>query len=330
MASLSLIREMRGEKSMNLPFLKKSGTAKFVDHHVVKANEIIIPWDGGVKKGFGLIGVPFSKSSISHSGAAMAPQTIRNAFSAFSTYAIEEDIDVKDCILHDFGDILMHVTDIVESQKRIEETIFDIVTMQTELIPIILGGDHSTSASSIKAFMKAKGKVGVIQFDAHHDLRNLQDGGPSNGTPFRTLIESGAIEGKHLVQIGIRNFANSRDYRDYAEENSVTIYTMKDVREKLILPILKESIEKLEREKVDIIYISLDMDVLDQAFAPGCPAIGPGGMDSQTLLEGIEFLAKHPLVQGLDIVEIDPTLDVRDMTSRVAAYVILQFLKGKE
>src|SRR5699024_7736432 len=83
-------------------------------------------------------------------------------------------------------------------------------------------------------------------------------------------------------------------------------------------------------EKVDYIYVSLDMDVLDQAFAPGCPAIGPGGMDSQSLLDGISLLAEHDKVNALDIVEIDPTIDFRNMTSRVAAFTMLQFMKSKK
>ena len=74
------------------------------------------------------------------------------------------------------------------------------------MIPIVLGGDHSISFPSITGFANSKGKVGIIQFDAHHDLRNLDDGGPSNGTPFRSLLENGVITGKQLVQIGIRNF----------------------------------------------------------------------------------------------------------------------------
>ena len=105
---------------------------------------------------------------------------------------------------------------------------------------------------------------------------------------------------------------------------------MKDVREREIKDIITESIEVLRNQGVTSIYISLDMDVLDQAFAPGCPAIGHGGMDSTTLLDAIEFLGKESLVQGMDIVEIDPTLDFRDMTSRVAAQVIMSFLLARE
>ncbi|TKI89763.1 formimidoylglutamase, partial [Bacillus cereus] len=87
----------------------------------------------------------------------------------------------------------------------------------------------------------SKGKVGIIQFDAHHDLRNLDDGGPSNGTPFRSLLENDVIAGKQLVQIGIRNFSNARAYHEYAIEHGVTVYTMKDVREREIKDIITES-----------------------------------------------------------------------------------------
>jgi len=105
---------------------------------------------------------------------------------------------------------------------------------------------------------------------------------------------------------------------------------MKDVREKDIKELLLESINLLKEQGVTAIYISLDMDVLDQAFAPGCPAIGPGGMDSPTLLDAMTYLGEEPLVVGMDIVELDPTLDFRDMTSRVAAQVIMYFLLAKE
>ncbi|HET7578305.1 MAG TPA: formimidoylglutamase [Bacillales bacterium] len=304
-----------------------AGKAGFRDSEVTKAHELIVPWNGEKIDGFGILGSPLSKPSISHSGAAEAPGAIRKALSSYTTYAIEEEVDLKDLRLHDFGDVNMHVTDLAESQQRIEDTFREVFSASPNMIPIIFGGDHSTSCPSIKAFQATKGTVGVIQFDAHHDLRNLEDGGPSNGTPFRGLLEAGALKGENLVQIGIRNFSNSWEYHDYGKEHGVTIYTMKDVRERNITDILKESVANL-KDKVDVLYVSVDMDVLDQAYAPGCPAIGPDGMDSRTLLEGVAFLGGETMVKGIDIVEIDPTIDFRNMTSRVAAHVVLNFLKG--
>lgn len=312
-----------------LPHLYPAGKAVFKDSEVTKAHELIVPWNGEKVDGFGILGAPLSKPSISHSGAAEAPGTIRKALSSYTTYAIGDEVDLKDIRLTDFGDVRMHVTDLIESQQRIEDTFREVFAAHPNMTPIIFGGDHSTSCPSIKAFAETRGTVGVIQFDAHHDLRNLEDGGPSNGTPFRGLIEAGTLKGEHLVQIGIRDFSNSREYHDYGKKHGVTIYTMEDVRERTIIDILKESVAYL-KDKVDVLYVSVDMDVLDQAFAPGCPAIGPGGMDSRTLLEAIEFLGGQPFVRGMDIVEIDPTIDFRNMTSRVAAHVVLNFLKGKK
>ena len=137
------------------------------------------------------------------------------------------------------------------------------------------------------------------------------------------------MSGKHLVQIGIRDFANAKGYDHYAKEKGVTVYTMADIAKETLPAILEKELERLAAE-VDYIYVSCDMDVLDQAFAPGCPAIGPGGMDSATLLEGIAQSAAQKQVNALDIVEIDPTIDFRNMTSRVAAYLMLQFMKGKK
>ncbi|OOE04318.1 formimidoylglutamase [Anoxybacillus kestanbolensis] len=310
------------------PYLKEAGKATFQDRYVKKANELLVPWDGKQAGNIGVIGVPLSKSSISHSGAAFAPQAIRQALSFYSTYSIEAGIDLADITVTDYGDVVMHPTDIVESQRRIAETVEQVVALYPESKWIALGGDHSITFPVVSGWQKQKGKIGMIQFDAHHDLRNLEDGGPTNGTPFRRLIEAGVIDGSQLVQIGLRDFANSRAYTEYGKQRGVTMYTVEEVYRLGIQTIIEKSMQMLS--DVDAVYVSVDMDVLDQAFAPGCPAIGPGGMDSRTLLQAILLLARYDKVQAMDIVEIDPTIDFRQMTSRLAAWFILQFLKEKK
>jgi formiminoglutamase len=307
-----------------IPFLRKTGEAPFTDRGIKKAGQLLKPWTGEGVKGVAITGAPLSKTSISHSGAFMAPQTIRQMMHSFSTYSIEQETDMWDGVITDFGDIEMHVTDLIQSQNRIYSALKEIHSQHNEALIITLGGDHSVSAGAIKAFQETTGRVGIIQFDAHFDLRNTEDGGPSNGTPFRQLIENGVIRGDQLVQVGIRDFSNGKLYHDYAKDNGVTVYTMGDIKREGLLTLLKKSVEQL-KQTTDNIYISLDMDVLDQAFAPGCPAIGPGGLDSDSLIEGIQWLGENPSVKGMDIVEIDPTLDFRNMTSRLAAYIIMQF-----
>ena len=305
-----------------------AGEAVFKDRYTTKVRELLLPWEDGITSEFAIAGAPFSKSSISHSGASFAPSAIRTALQSYTTFSGDTGVDFTDSII-DFGDVNMDPTDVVGNQHRLYEGLSDIYATEAAKFWMVLGGDHAISHSSIKAFSEKFKSVGVIQFDAHHDLRNVEDGGPTNGTPFRRLIEDDILKGENLVQIGIRDFTNAKAYDDYAKEKNVVVYTMQDLVRESIDKILEREMKKLA-DRVDVIYLSVDMDVLDQAFAPGCPAIGPGGMDSNTLLSAVQLAARHEKVKAMDIVEIDPTIDIRNMTSRVAANVMLQFMLGKK
>jgi formiminoglutamase len=305
--------------------IKPAGKSQFKDRYTTKAAELLTQYDKGKKGDIAILGAPLSKPSISHSGASFAPDAIRRCLNSFTTYNIEEETDISSQKIIDFGDIAMHPTSIEECHQRIYQAAKEVIQTEAAPLTIILGGDHSITTSTVKAIKETKGTVGIIQLDAHHDLRNTEDGGPTNGTPFRRLIEEGHLKGEHLIQIGIRNYANAKAYHDYAIENGVTVYTMKDVTQRPIAELIQDALNQLEN-KVDTIYLSVDMDVLDQAYAPGCPAIGPGGMDPDTLAEAVQQAIKHPKVQTMDIVEIDPTLDIRDMTSRIASLLIINSL----
>ncbi|MCA1055160.1 formimidoylglutamase [Rossellomorea aquimaris] len=305
--------------------IKPAGKAQFKDRYTTKAAELLQPYSEGVKGEVAIIGAPLSKPSISHSGASFAPDAIRRCLNSFTTYNIEEETDISNKSIIDFGDITMHPTSIEECHQRIYQSTKEVIEAGIAPLTVILGGDHSITTSTVKAIKETKGTVGIIQLDAHHDLRNTEDGGPTNGTPFRRLIEEGNVKGEHLIQIGIRNYANAKAYHDYAFEQGVTVYTMKDVRQRPITELIQSALAHLD-PKVDTIYLSVDMDVLDQAYAPGCPAIGPGGMDPDTLSEAVQEAIRHPKVQTMDIVEIDPTLDIRDMTSRIASLLIVNTL----
>lgn len=310
-------------------FLYPAGKANFRDRYDTKIADWVKPWNQADKIEYGIIGLPLSKSSISHSGASLTPKTIRELFSAYSTYVEDDKINLNSLNLVDVGDIQMHPTDIVGSQQRIEDTLTLLYKEQTTIVPILLGGDHSVTAPSVKAFKKlVDGEIGIIQFDAHHDLRNLEDGGPTNGTPFRNLIESKTLNPKNLVQIGIRNYANAEQYREDADKLGVTVFTMEDLRTQPIEDIIEKALA-IASNGTKAVYVTVDIDVLDQAFAPGAVAIGPGGMDSTTLLHAMHMLAKEKIVTACDIVCIDPAQDFRNMTSRVAVHLIMEFMRGK-
>jgi len=287
------------------------------------------PWDGREQLLAGVIGVPLSKSSISHSGASTTPAAVRTAFSSFTTYSLEYDVDLQDLPVRDLGDIKMHATDIAECHRRIEESLRALYREHKDLVPVLFGGDHSVTCPAVKAFgERTPGKkIGILHFDAHHDVRNFEAGGVTNGTPFRGLMESGTIEGRHIVQIGIRGFMNSKPYHDYVKAQGVTVFTSRDVHRRGMEEVLEEALALL-LERVDVIYVSFDVDAIDQAYAPGCPAIGTGGLNPWDVMDALHRLGTMPQVQGLDFVCIDPTVDVRNVTSRLAVQLLLTFFAG--
>ncbi|MBM7566373.1 formimidoylglutamase [Paenibacillus sacheonensis] len=312
-----------------IPYLKSPEQAGFLDRYETKVAHWIRRWDGAEPLLAGIVGVPLSKSSISVSSASTAPAAIRAAFKAFTTYSLEYGVDLQDMAVRDLGDIHMHVTDIAECHRRIEESLRALYEVQPAIVPIVVGGDHSISCPSVKAFAgRYPGRrIGIVHFDAHHDVRNFEDGGVTNGTPFRGILESGFVEGRHIAQIGIRGFMNSKPYHDYAVGKGVRVFTSRDVRRMGIDPILDQALA-VAGDGTEAIYVSFDVDVIDQAFAPGCPAIGTGGMNPWDALDALYRLGAVPQVAGIDFVCIDPSVDARNATSRLAVQFMLSFLAG--
>ncbi len=298
------------------------------DRYETKVCNWINPWDGQEKYDIGLIGIPLSKSSISPSGASTTPNAIRDVWRTMTTYNADYDVDLKTLVARDIGDVKMHVTDIKQCHLNIEQGLSEWYSDQPKAIPIIIGGDHSITCPSVKAFVKHHpGRIGMIHFDSHLDVRNLEDGGPSNGTPIRGLLETNTIKGEDIYTIGIHGFMNSREYRDYAEEQGIHIYTAREVRKRTIEVVLAEVMNELE-SKVDHIYVTVDIDVLDHVYAPGSPGSGPGGMTTPELFDSLFEIGKNKRVKAMDLVCIDPLQDVKTLTVKSGAYTILSFLCG--
>ena len=312
----------------NLP-LNPPGSPLFRDHLETKVASWIRPWDGAEPADVVVLGAPLSKTSISHSGASATPQAMRDMFSAVSTYNFDHDIDLASALtVRDAGDARVHVTDLAKSRAGIREAVAAVLARSGGALTVIMGGDHSISAPSVEAFREhISAPVGLVQLDAHMDLRNLEDGGPSNGTPIRQLLESGTLEGRNIVQVGLHAFANARAYRDVARTAGITQISAREVANTSAAEIARRALDAVATNS-QAIYVTLDMDVLDQAFAPGVPALVPGGMTSWQLFDMLLVLAGHPKVRALDIVEIDPSQDPRRATVRVAVHAMLTFLTG--
>lgn len=302
--------------------------SNWVDRYETKVARWLTPWDGEEPVDIGFIGIPLSKTSISVSGASMTPNALRELFKSVTTYHVDADVDLQELLARDLGDIQLHVTDLQRCHQNIEQGLANIYAALPELFPIIVGGDHSITCPSVKAFkQRLAGKVGIVQLDAHMDVRNLEDGGPSNGTPIRGLLESGTVEGRHIAQIGIHSFANSKPYREYAVAQGITQFTARQVAREGIETLVEQALA-IAGNGTEAIYVTVDMDVLDQAYAPGVPAMVPAGMTAWQLLDALFLLGQNPQVKGLDVVCVDPTRDQRQATVRMALYGILTFLAG--
>ena len=315
---------MQSDMPLNPP-----GSAIFRDHLDPKVSSWIRPWDGAEKADVILLGAPLSRTSISPSSGSTAPQAIREMFGTVSPYNFDHDIDLASVLsIRDAGDARMHVTDPARSRTGIRDAVAAVLERSQGALTVVLGGDHSISAPSVEAFRKhTNGAVGLVQLDAHMDLRNADDAGESNGTPIRQLLDAGTLDGRNIVQIGIHAFSNAHAYRDVAREAGITQISAREVAHTPAAEIIGRALATASAN-TEAIYVTLDMDVLDQAFGPGVTALVPGGMTSWQLFEMLLVLGGHPKVRAIDIVEMDPAQDPRRATVRVAAHAMLTFLTG--
>ena len=258
-----------------------------------------------------LIGIPYDANSSYLRGSALAPKHIRlmdtegsaNKFCEFGNEMIEGE-NYKDC-----GDIEFTEFDAASAYKRIKETISKELEDGSKVIS--LGGDHSISFPVIEAFSEKYPNLNVLHLDAHADLYDNFENNPySHASPFARLMEINALNS--LTQVGVRTFNTHQ--KEQAKRFGVKVVEMKNFN--------TDFINSLESP----LYISLDIDVLDPAYAPGVSHHEPGGMTTRQLIDIIQQI-KAPIV-GADIVELNPKRDINNATAMVA-YKLFKELASK-
>ena len=173
------------------------------------------------------------------------------------------------------------------------------------------------------------GHVGVINFDSHFDLRVSYGGEISSGTPFRLALDrsGGKFRPGNLVEIGVHGFHAQRAYHEYADKQGIHVITAQEVHKRRMETVLRDAIDHATRD-VDVLYVSVDIDAMDCAWAPGTGTPAPGGLTAPELLEAVALLGCHPLTRVFDVVEISPPLDVANMTVIMGREIIMNFLGG--
>lgn len=266
-----------------------------------------------------LLGFPVHKSSITPNSCHLAPKAIRSALARYSTYSASGDVDLRELKITDLGDVTG--ADSNNGKKVIAKKVNGLLDKYGLLIA--LGGDNSITYTVASGLFGDLSKVGLITLDAHHDLRD----GNTNGSPVWRLIQAG-LPGKNIVQIGISDFANSKEYSTRAKEAGIFVITRAQLRNKSIQDAMKQAFAHLGRN-VDHIYVDLDVDVCDRSVVPACPAATPGGISADELRQAAFLAGANYKVRAVDITEIDPKRDSKDeRTVRLAALLVLEIAAG--
>jgi agmatinase len=272
-----------------------------------------------------IVGAPTDDLVSDRPGARFAPRAIRAASCPPGPH-LETGLDAfAELRIVDFGDAAVLPADAPRSHQAIDELVGQVV--DAGVLPIVLGGDHSVAEPDIRAVAARHGPVGLVHFDTHTDTgREVFGVELSHGTPMFRLVEQGKIDPRRYVQIGLRGYwPGEREFAWQAEQGITSLF-MHDVRELGIERAVERAVEVVGEGAT---YLSVDVDVLDPAFAPGTGTPEPGGMTSGELLWACREVARRLELVGAEVVEVIPTAPgSSDVTALVADRIVREILNG--
>ncbi|MFB6270031.1 MAG: agmatinase family protein [Halobacterium sp.] len=302
------------------------------DEYDTNVGEIITDAREAESADVGLVGIPFDTACVAGPrGSRLGPEGVRDDITYGTCYNPEIDVDISEGIdVVDYGDVDVVHTEVPETHDRVER----VLTAVTEsgVVPFSIGGDHSLTYPTAKAMMNAvDGQVGVINVDAHHDVRHSHGGELSSGTPFRRLLEddSGQLDGENFVELGLSGWHNSKYYLDWVHDIGAEVITARDVHKKGVDIAVDRALEAAT-DGTEAVFVSVDIDVLDAGAAEGTCAPSPGGLQPWQLLELVYQLGREESVRGGDLMEVAPPLDQTGATTAVGAAVATQFIGARK
>jgi len=272
-----------------------------------------------------IVGAPTDDLVSDRPGTRFAPRAIRAASCPPGPH-LEAKLDAfAELRIVDFGDAPVLPADPERSHAAIEETVGRVVGAGA--IPVVLGGDHSIAEPDIRACATRHGALGLVHFDTHTDTgREVFGVERSHGTPMYRLVEAGHVDPRRYVQIGLRGYWPGEREFAWQAEQGITSHFMHDVRDRGIRSVLEDALGVVGAGPV---FLSVDVDVLDPAFAPGTGTPEPGGMTSVDLLWACRTVAAGVELVGAEVVEVIPTaVGSADVTALVAERIVREILTG--
>lgn len=264
------------------------------------------------KAKYAILGVPFDFTATYRPGSRFGPLAIREASQNLETYCLRNGLDIEDLKLKDIGDLNI--------QENVEDTLKRLILvlgeiLETKVTPITLGGEHTITYGCIQAFKD----IAVINFDAHMDLRDEYLGSKiSHATFMRRVCEKLGTE--RVVEVGVR--AVSREELEFAEKTELRYITSLNIMRGGIKNVTEEIIDTLS--SFSKIYVTIDLDVLDPAYAPGVGNPVPEGLSPTTLIDILHEICDNRVV-GFDVVELTPQYD-SGITALLASYIIFNLI----
>jgi agmatinase len=279
-----------------------------------------------------IVGAPIDETVSYRPGARFGPRAIRladvNGTIPMSAPNMDAGIDPFEALsIVDHGDAPIVPADAARSHDAIRRTVADVAAAGA--FPVVLGGDHSIAHPDVGAVAAAHAPepVGLVHFDAHaDDAADLWGVTRSHGTPMRLLVEEGSIRGGDVMQIGLRGYWPGPEEFAWARKQGFRWYLMHDVVERGLEAVVDEVISGLAG--LPHVFLSVDIDVCDPAYAPGTGTPEPGGLQARELLRAVRRLATALPLAGMEVVEVSPPYDHADLTAMLAHRVVLEALTG--
>ncbi len=269
-----------------------------------------------------VIGAPLNRS-ITPGHCHEAPAAIRKVLERFSLMELDRHVDLRAVAVSDLGDLDLSLSSPEDALEPIANLIRGALGGNDAVI--VLGGDNGITRPGVHGMGVDLARCGLLTLDAHFDLRDTK-AGLHNGNPVRALLKDG-LPGPNISQIGLQSFANSPDYAEIAVKANIAYHTVDQVREIGLTKIVEQELVRLGH-LADVIYVDLDVDVLDRVFTPGTPGARPGGLMPSEVRRAAYLLGANNRVRVMDIVEVDPQRDVNDVSIMAAASFLLGFAAG--
>ncbi len=293
-----------------------------------RLGEVVRRWEGSGKPTFsratlvGFCSDEGTRRNFGRPGAAQAPDAIRSFLYRLTSWAPPTKTDLFSLDLLDVGNLSVS-SELETSQELLGSMIGDM--LGNGVVPIILGGGHETAFAHYRGYAAAGIECGIINIDAHLDVRPFLNGAHS-GSPFRQAIEhpTHPLKPGRYVVIGAQRQSCARDHVQFVQEHQGRIHWLHDVSGPQAIDVFAAELDRLSRE-VGAVMVTVDVDAFRQADVPGCSAPSPVGLPGEIWPEIAFRAGAHP-VRSLDVVEVNPTFDRDGQTARWAAVGVRQFL----